>query len=193
MAPFVTILWYYLRMDISGHHADIYGKEGPLVVLNAAEGEGEKVYRRALPLCSGPFTLAAVSGLSWYDRPSSISIAGYSLAGLFALYALFRTDVFSTAASVSGSLWYPGFADFTESHETAGKVEGVYLSLGDREDKGGSRIMRTVGESTARVERALREKGINTAYEMNKGGHFSDPEGRLAKGIAWVIAQGVAR
>ena len=126
-------------------------------------------------------------------EPEYIAAAGYSLGGLFALYVLFRSDIFSRAASISGSLWYPGFADFTESHETAGKVEGVYLSLGDREDKGGSRIMRTVGESTARVERALREKGINTAYEMNKGGHFSDPEGRLAKGIAWVIAQGVAR
>ena len=120
-------------------------------------------------------------------------IAGYSLAGLFALWAAWNSGYFRMVASVSGSLWYPGFADFTESHETAGKVEGVYLSLGDREDKGGSRIMRTVGESTARVERALREKGINTAYEMNNGGHFSDPEGRLAKGIAWVIAQGVAR
>lgn len=43
--------------------------------------------------------------------PSHISIAGYSLAGLFALYALYHTDVFERAASMSGSLWFPDFKD----------------------------------------------------------------------------------
>ena len=38
--------------------------------------------------------------------PSYVCIAGYSLAGLFSLYALYRTDRFSRAASCSGSLWW---------------------------------------------------------------------------------------
>ena len=32
-------------------------------------------------------------------------IAGYSLAGLFALYAIYQTDLFSRVGSMSGSLW----------------------------------------------------------------------------------------
>ena len=43
-------------------------------------------------------------------------IAGYSLAGLFALYSLYRTDLFSRAASMSGSLWYPGITEYISSH-----------------------------------------------------------------------------
>ena len=43
-------------------------------------------------------------------------IAGYSLAGLFAVYALCNTDAFSRAASVSGSLWFPGFKEYVLSH-----------------------------------------------------------------------------
>ena len=38
-------------------------------------------------------------------------IAGYSLAGLFSLWALWQTDAFDRAASASGSLWFPDFVD----------------------------------------------------------------------------------
>ena len=38
--------------------------------------------------------------------PVSRAVAGYSLAGLFALWSVFQTDVFDRAASVSGSLWF---------------------------------------------------------------------------------------
>ena len=49
------------------------------------------------------------------ESPSWTGIAGYSLAGLFALYALYRTDIFARAASMSGSLWFPSFTDFVRS------------------------------------------------------------------------------
>ena len=41
--------------------------------------------------------------------PGRKYIAGYSLAGLFALYTATKTDQFEGCASVSGSLWYPDF------------------------------------------------------------------------------------
>lgn len=59
-------------------------------------------------------------------------IAGYSLAGLFAVYALYHTDVFSRAASVSGSLWFAGFREYVFSHEPKRPPDYVYFSLGDR-------------------------------------------------------------
>ena len=65
--------------------------------------------------------------------PVSRAIAGYSLAGLFALWAVFQTDVFDRAASVSGSLWYDGFTDYINSSVSPSGLRQIYLSLGDRE------------------------------------------------------------
>ena len=39
------------------------------------------------------------------EVPCWRGIAGYSLAGLFALYAIYQTDLFSRVGSMSGSLW----------------------------------------------------------------------------------------
>ena len=44
--------------------------------------------------------------------PEYIALCGYSLAGLFAIYSLYRTDIFSRIASASGSFWYPNFCKF---------------------------------------------------------------------------------
>lgn len=42
-------------------------------------------------------------------KPVSRGIIGYSLAGLFSIYSLYKTNLFNFAASVSGSLWYDDF------------------------------------------------------------------------------------
>ena len=47
-----------------------------------------------------PQVEAGLNGILWRG------LAGYSLAGLFTVYALYKTDLFSRAASMSGSLWY---------------------------------------------------------------------------------------
>ena len=116
-------------------------------------------------------------------EPEYIAAAGYSLGGLFALYALFRTDIFSRAASISGSLWYPGFADFAEANELKCSPSLIYVSLGDREAKKGSPVMRSVQEKTESIVSAFRQKGLNVIFEMNPGSHFSQPEMRTAKAI----------
>ena len=43
-------------------------------------------------------------------------LAGYSLGGLFALWAVCQSEAFSQCACLSGSLWYPGWADFLKEH-----------------------------------------------------------------------------
>ncbi len=35
-----------------------------------------------------------------------------AISGLFALWALYRTDFFAGAVSASGSVWFPGFREF---------------------------------------------------------------------------------
>lgn len=65
--------------------------------------------------------------------PEFRGIAGYSLAGLFALWAVYQTYLFDRAASISGSLWFEGFLDFMRTNTPKAKL--VYLSLGDREKR----------------------------------------------------------
>ena len=115
-------------------------------------------------------------------------LAGYSLAGLFSLYAMYRTDAFHRFVSASGSLWYPGFSDYAAAHAPVRRPQRVYLSLGDREAKTRHPVLRAVEENTLRLAALYRRQGIDTAYERNPGNHFTDCDLRAAKGIAWAIA-----
>lgn len=115
-------------------------------------------------------------------------IAGYSLAGLFALYALYRTDVFSRAASVSGSLWFPGFRELVFSREPLRRPDRVYLSVGDRESRTRNLLLRTVQENTEAICDFYREKGIRTTFQLNPGGHHEHPVERTVEGMGWLSA-----
>ena len=119
--------------------------------------------------------------------PSCRVLAGYSLAGLFSLYAMYRTDSFDRFVSASGSLWYRGFLDYAAAHGPVRPPQRVYLSLGDREAKTRHPVMRAVEENTLRLAALYRQQGIDTVYESNPGNHFTDCDLRAAKGIAWAI------
>ena len=114
-------------------------------------------------------------------------LAGYSLAGLCAVYALYRTREFSGVISASGSLWFPGFVEFAIAHDFAHKPERVYFSLGDQEGKTKNPAMRRVEEDTRFLNETYATRGIETTFELNPGNHFQDAELRLAKGIAWML------
>lgn len=87
-------------------------------------------------------------------------IAGYSLAGLFALYSLFMTDAFSRCASVSGSLWYPGFSSFAAQHEMMVRPQCIYFSLGDREEcRTRNPVLSTVQGETENIAALVERRG----------------------------------
>ena len=150
----------------------------------------EKVFRRGedfsggadafLAVLSGEIVPRAEAALGF--TPSVRAIAGYSLAGLCALYAVYRTDLFARAASVSGSLWFDGFTDFVRSQPPP-HAEKVVLTLGDREHKSGNPRMARVQSATEEIAALLRERGIETTFTLNPGGHFDHPETRLADAI----------
>lgn len=119
--------------------------------------------------------------------PVSRAIAGYSLAGLFALWSAFQTDVFDRAASISGSLWFDGFWDYMKSTALPSGLRQVYLSLGNREKNARNQRMAAVEDCTHRTEELLRGWGIPTIFEMNPGGHFQDVPDRIARGINHLI------
>ena len=132
---------------------------------------------------TGTLIPSAVDRLGY--EPSSIIIAGYSLAGLFALYASCMTDVFDASVSASGSLWYPGFLNFIEKNSI--RSSHVYLSLGDKEPKTRNPIMSAVGTATEKVRDILVSEGTDAFFEYNPGNHFRDASLRTAKGIAWTL------
>ena len=114
-------------------------------------------------------------------------IAGYSLAGLFALYSLYQTDLFSRAASMSGSLWYPGITEYISSHTIKKVPDCLYFSLGNKEARTRNPYMKTVQENTEKIEEYYRGKGISTVFQLNPGNHYKDAEKRTAAGIHWLL------
>jgi hypothetical protein len=120
--------------------------------------------------------------------PSFTIIAGYSLAGLFALYSIYRTDVFDRVVSASGSMWYPGLVDFIGENDPVGLPDSLYLSLGDRESRTRNPMMSSVERCTREVQGRFEGYGVRTVFESNPGSHFQDPEGRMARGIAWSLS-----
>ena len=131
-----------------------------------------------------PEALCALRG-----QPPYYALAGYSLAGLFALWAACQTPIFSRLGSMSGSLWFPGFADYALRLDLSASTERIYLSLGDREARTRNTLMRTVEQCTIQLRDHWAAQGIETLYETNPGNHFQDPVGRIARGIAWLLRE----
>ena len=119
--------------------------------------------------------------------PAWRGVAGYSLAGLFALWALWQTDVFERAASASGSLWFPGFIDYARERTMTATPDAAYLSLGKKETKTPNRMMRHVLDDTRAMEELFIERDIPTTLELNPGNHFAQTDLRMARGIHWIL------
>ena len=114
-------------------------------------------------------------------------LAGYSLAGLFAMWTALHSDLFTHILSASGSMWYPGWLEYVREHEPAATLQGVYLSVGEQESTSRNAVLQTVGERTQQVAALLTERGVNTTFELNPGNHFKNPPLRVAKGIKWLL------
>ena len=115
-----------------------------------------------------------------------VLLGGYSLAGLFALWAGYQTGRFAGVAAASPSVWYPGWPAFAE--ENAVLAPAVYLSLGTKEEKARNPVLKTVGENIRRQHEILsQDPGCRVILEMNPGNHFREPELRMAKGFAWLM------
>lgn len=133
-----------------------------------------------------PKALELVNG-----TPSSMGIAGYSLAGLFAIYSIYRCDMFDRVASMSGSMWFPGFIDFVAGHEPVRRPDRIYISLGDAERNTRNSLLKTVQDRTERLVSHYREAGLDVIWELNSGNHFRDADLRCAKGINSLISDDI--
>ena len=118
------------------------------------------------------------------------TLMGVSLSGLFAVWAAFNTDVFQNVISISGSLWYDGFAEWVKTREISPKVENICLLLGEKEKNAKEKRMATVEEKTSEFAAILKEKCQGkVVFELVEGTHFSPVVPRMVKALSAVLGK----
>ena len=124
-----------------------------------------------------------------YPLPKNIKVilGGYSLAGLFALWASTQNDLFYGVAAASPSVWFPGWMEFERQRPI--QAQRIYLSLGDKEEHTKNAVMAAVGDNIRTLHSRLTERGADCTLEWNSGGHFKDADLRTAKAFQWVMEE----
>ena len=124
-----------------------------------------------------------------FHLPEAVKIilGGYSLAGLFALWASTQTDLFYGVAAASPSVWFPGWKEFEQQHPI--QAQRVYLSLGDKEEHTKSAVMAAVGDNIRTLHSQLTARGVDCTLEWNSGGHFKDADLRTARAFRWTMEE----
>ena len=156
--------------------------------------KAEKVFRQGEDFTGGaPIFLstlqnelipAAEAALGY--KAKARGIGGYSLAGLFSLWAGYESDLFTHIASVSGSLWFDGFPEYALSRDMPSPPRKICISLGDSEHKSRNVRMAQVKSCTDAIAAHL-AKTQTVVRQSNPGGHFNDPEGRLIRALQAIL------
>lgn len=176
--PFMLAAFKVKRWNI-----DLSPWKAPAVFGNEGFGEGaaetlEFIENVLLPELYEKFSLS---------RSIPVVIGGYSLAGLFSLWAIRNSKRFRAAAAASPSVWFPNWTEFASEHIP--EAECVYLSLGKKEEKTRNKVMSQVGikikEEYDILEKQLGAK--NCILCWNEGNHFRDSFIRTAKAFSWCI------
>lgn len=147
------------------------------------------------------------------EPPTYRVLVGYSLAGLFSLWAGVSqqvargcqpddvpsqpgaphvdvpTPTFQRIGAVSGSFWFPGLLDYVDQQLSGGAVglTHAYLSLGDREARTPNPQIMHVRENAELLASKLESARITSMFELNRGNHFQNVEGRMQKALDWLV------
>ena len=124
-----------------------------------------------------------------YPLPENVKIilGGYSLAGLFALWASTQTNLFYGVAAASPSVWVPGWMELEQQHPI--QAQHIYLSLGDKEERTKNAVMAVVGDNIRTLHSRLAERSTDCTLEWNSGGHFKNADLRTAKAFRWTMEE----
>lgn len=117
-------------------------------------------------------------------RPSHRAICGYSLGGLFALFAFTGDRVFSACACLSGSLWYQGWVDYLGAAPFEGAGRYAFFSLGKKEPKAGAPIMRSVADDMSACAEILQRHGCTVDCSIGPGNHMQHHRERFEEGLS---------
>lgn len=121
----------------------------------------------------------------WECASATWYLAGYSLAGLFALWTGTKTSYFAGVIAASPSVWFTDWLKYaSENPMLAGRV---YLSLGDKEAKTKNKQMQTVADAIEVQKELLLAQGVEVVFEWNQGNHFKEADLRVVKGMRWMF------
>jgi len=112
--------------------------------------------------------------------------SGYSLAGLFTLYATTRSADIPLASCVSPSFWYEGFLPYLKENPPL-LLSKAYFSIGKKEYRSKNPVFASAKDRIREVQGILTSQEIVTTFEENEGNHFVDEPLRLFKGISWLL------
>ena len=116
-----------------------------------------------------------------------VILGGYSLGGLFALWASCQTDRFRAVAAASPSVWIHGWLSFAKKNVPM--ADAIYLSLGDREEHVKNQAIARVGDNLRAYYELLQAQSRRCTLVWEEGNHFNDNAGRLARAFAWCLKQ----
>lgn len=114
-------------------------------------------------------------------------LAGYSLAGLFSLWAACKESRFNRICAVSGSFWYPDFEEWFFENLPNPLPTTVYFSSSVQECQSKNTYLSSLKPTIQKIEEYLSKQGVWTIFEINKGNHFQDATERLTQGLAWTL------
>jgi len=176
---------------LAGRKIAVFMIEGEDWNADLSPWEAPPVFKAAPPFAgkaSGYLSFLCGQVIPQTERRLSISVqkrslSGYSLAGLFSVYAMYRSALFTEVASVSGSLWFDGFLDYMKENVPLKKPDRVYFSLGAKEKETRNPRMAKVEACTLAAKEYLEGLGIPCLFESNAGGHFHQAQERIEKAI----------
>ena len=115
-------------------------------------------------------------------------IGGYSLGGLFSLYAAVNTDLFGTVLSCSSSLWYSDFLDYLKEHPFKAPHPKLYMSVGDEEGVTAMNLTNHQIQNTMTLKDWLEPKFQpgDFKFTLEEGNHGNNISGRAWRAIEWV-------
>ena len=118
--------------------------------------------------------------------PRSRAVCGYSLGGLFALYALVQTEAFVACASISASMWYEGWTDYLDGLDVDLRGRFAYLSIGTKEKRAARPILKTSQSKMEECVRILEQKGCAVCYQTGPGNHMQHMGERFVAGLVYL-------
>ena len=119
------------------------------------------------------------------EETSERYLLGYSMGGLFSLYAASLSNAWKGVGSVSGSLWYINYDEYVSSYRLL--TEKIYLSLGRKEKESRNKVLKTVEEKTNIIFDTITREGIECTFRLQECGHFQDEEKRIRDAVSYLL------
>ncbi|MFC2723653.1 alpha/beta hydrolase [Granulicatella adiacens] len=135
---------------------------------------------KVIPFCESEYGLSSSA--------KKRAIGGYSLGGLFSLYAAVNTDLFGTVLSCSSSLWYPDFLAYLIEYPFKAAHPKLYMSVGDEEGVTATNLTNHQIPNTMTLKDLLEPKFQpgDFKFTLEEGNHGNNISGRAWRAIEWV-------